>query len=113
LNFLRGILLDDYQLISSIIGPKPEKETALLFCEFLSFFVRDAWQIKYLGTKNVWNKDMAPVLTQLFAEFNLRMLQESLKYISSTLASLKKSANAKLALDGLYLNISGLLEKCN
>ena len=107
LEFLGASLADDYLRLAPLVG-KIKKEEAVLLCEFITLFLRDAWRINFAGGDDVWNTDKREEIGRLFAGFALRDFKAFLRRTQATLAALKKSANPQLLMEGLYIFITEL-----
>ncbi|MDR3348985.1 MAG: DNA polymerase III subunit delta' [Acidaminococcales bacterium] len=105
LDFVRAALSDDYLRTAPLVE-KIKKEDAVLLCEFIALFLRDAWRVKFAGGDGVCNMDKREEIGRLFSGRDLRALKKILRRTEETLAALKKSANPQLSMDGLYIFIA-------
>ena len=69
-------------------------------------FIRDAWQIKYNNSNNLWNKDLENSITKIFDGFQISNFKNILKEIDIAWFSLKKSANVRLIMEGFFISLS-------
>ncbi|MDR2007207.1 MAG: DNA polymerase III subunit delta' [Acidaminococcales bacterium] len=105
LDFIGAALADDYLRIAPLVE-KIKKEEAVLLCEFVALFLRDAWRVNFTGGAGVWNTDKREEIGRLFSGFDLSVFKAFLRYTEETLAALKKSANPQLLMEGLYIYIA-------
>jgi DNA polymerase-3 subunit delta' len=102
LDFIGAALSDDYLRVAPLVE-KIKKEEAVLLCEFIVLFLRDAWRLNFAGGDGVWGTDRREEIARLFAGSGLRDLKSFLRCTEETLAALKKSANPQLLMEGLYI----------
>jgi DNA polymerase-3 subunit delta' len=105
LEFLGASFSDDYLRLAPLVE-KIKKEEAVLLCEFIALFLRDAWRINFAGGEGLWNTDKREEIARLFSGCALRGFKALLRSAEETLAALKKSANPQLLMEGLYILIA-------
>lgn len=107
IDFVQFCADNDFLSTSSLVE-SIEREEAILLCEIVSTFVRDAWQIKFEQRKSVWHKDVLEKTEKMLANFTMKELKLILQSVEQTLFALKNSANVRLAMEGLFVAFSQL-----
>ena len=109
--FLKAAVFDECSALSgcletlNALEKEQQKEEALLMCEFVAFFIRDAWQSS-CGTANIWNVDSTAEMARLFSGTRVSYLKGLLRHTERAWCSLKQAANPPLILEGLFLEIA-------
>jgi DNA polymerase-3 subunit delta' len=112
LDFLRAALADDYGGISQFLtrfdalDKEEQRQEAVLYCEFIAFFLRDVWQSRYGGL--IANADCAGQVSALCAGVSLKQLRRLLRQTEAAWAGLRRAVNPRLALEGLYWGMANL-----
>ena len=102
--------VNDQQTELAAFASELDKEKAIFVCEYMTFFIRDIWQLKYSGKKNIWNVDMEDQIEFLGEKICFEDMKDLLKNVQNTLWALKRSANPRLAMEGLYLKIADAMK---
>lgn len=102
IEFLELSFQNDFLSINSKVESL-EREDAILMCEIITTFIRDAWQIKLQKRKSVWHQDLIDKTEKMLANFTMKELKLILQSVEQTLFALKNSANVRLAMEGLFI----------
>lgn len=103
--------IDDRQAEMAAFTADLDKQKAIYVCEYMLFFLRDAWRLKYLSESAIYNSDMKEHIEVFCDRFSFECLKGLLKNIQKTLWALKRSANPRLAMEGLYLKIADTVKQ--
>jgi DNA polymerase-3 subunit delta' len=68
-------------------------------------FMRDALLLHH-GGSNIVNRDMEPLARQEAGRFSAEALLQRIEWVSETLRAIKRNANARLALDVLFMRLA-------
>lgn len=109
LQFLQCSFENNFLAISSLIE-NLEREEAVLLCDIITLFLRNAWRTKFAIAINETNWDESQV-DKVLANFTMKELKLSLQSIEQTLFSLKNSANVRLAMEGLFVTFSDMARR--
>lgn len=104
IDFLLACQLGDHLQAAAFVR-KIAKDKAIIACEFMAAFLRDAWRVAVSDNENVWNKDLTDKIKQISDRCNIRVLKKDLEYVEITLDAIKRAANPQLAMEGLYISI--------